>query len=77
MRCMSAPQELPTLVEFDFALQGERYRFRRSQFTHVKRNTKLPELRGKPRVLPTDRRDWKLLKAAVKARYAAGPRSCT
>ncbi|CCX37620.1 exonuclease SbcCD C subunit [Clostridium sp. CAG:1013] len=45
MRCMSAPQELPTLVEFDFSLQGDTYRFRRSQFTHINRNTKAPELR--------------------------------
>lgn len=45
MRCMSAPEELPTLVEFDFSLQGETYRFRRSQFTHINRNTKVPELR--------------------------------
>ena len=45
MRCMSAPQELPTLVEFDFSLQGETYRFRRSQYTHINRNTKAPELR--------------------------------
>ena len=63
MRCMSAPQELPTLVEFDFALQGERYRFRRSQFTHVKRNTKLPELRESHECFQQIDGDWKLLES--------------
>lgn len=45
MRCMSAPPETPTLVEFDFLLNGQAYRFRRSQYTHTNQRTKVPELR--------------------------------
>lgn len=45
MRCMSAPPEAPTLVEFDFMLNGGAYRFRRSQYTHINQRTKAPELR--------------------------------
>ena len=45
MRCMSAGQDVPTVVEFDFALQGEVYRFRRSIYVHINRNTKLPQPR--------------------------------
>lgn len=45
MRCMSAPPELPTLVEFDFGLGEKSYRFRRSQYTHINQRTKEPELR--------------------------------
>lgn len=45
MRCASAPEDLPTTVEFDFSLQGNTYRFRRSLFVRVNRNTKQPQLR--------------------------------
>lgn len=45
MRCVSAPEKLPTKAEFDFALQGQVYRFRRSQYIHINRNTKKPEVR--------------------------------
>ena len=45
MRCASAPESAPTTVEFDFSLQGKIYRFRRSLFLRVNRNTKLPQLR--------------------------------
>ncbi len=45
MRCMSAGPEQPTLVEFDFRLNGQDYRFQRSQFTHENRRTKAQELR--------------------------------
>ena len=45
MRCMSAGQEVPTVVEFDFSLRGEVYRFRRSIYLHINRNTKLPQPR--------------------------------
>lgn len=63
MRCMSAPQELPTLVEFDFALQGETYRFHRSQYTHINRNTKLPELRESHQCSRLEQGEWRLLES--------------
>ena len=63
MRCMSAPQELPTLVEFDFALQGETYRFHRSQYTHINRNTKLPELRESHQCSRLEQEEWRLLES--------------
>ncbi len=44
MRCMSAPAELDTIVELDFMLAGEAYRFRRRQYTYTKRS-KETELR--------------------------------
>lgn len=44
MRCMRAPQDLPTLVELDFSLNEKSYRFRRSQFHKVNRRTKNIEL---------------------------------
>jgi exonuclease SbcC len=45
MRCASAPEEIPTFVEFDFSLQGKTYRFRREQRMHRNRNTKALETR--------------------------------
>lgn len=45
MRCMSAPPETPTLVEFDFALQREIYRFRRKSFLYTNRSSKKQEIR--------------------------------
>ena len=61
MRCGSAPQELPTLVELEFALQGERYRFSRSQYTHINRHTKAPELRESHQCFRLEGEDWALL----------------
>ena len=63
MRCGSAPQELPTLVELEFALQGERYRFSRSQYTHINRNTKAPELRESHQCFRLEGEDWALLES--------------
>lgn len=45
MRCSCAPPELPTVVEFDFSLQGVKYRFRRSRYSHTNRKTKRIEMR--------------------------------
>ncbi len=42
MRCMSAGLDTPTVVEFDFALQGQTYRFRRSRSYTLNRRTKEP-----------------------------------
>lgn len=65
MRCMNAPQELPTVVEFDFALNGSVYRFRRELYYHQNRRTKEFERRdgnecyiiedGQPRLLESGR----------------------
>ena len=63
MRCMSAPQERPTLVEFDFSLQQETYRFRRSQYTHLKRGTKEPELRETHECFRLEEGEFQLLES--------------
>ena len=63
MRCMSAPEELPTLVELDFSLQGETYRFRRSQYTHINRNTKKPELRETHECFRLEKGEFQLLES--------------
>ena len=44
MRCMSAPMDLPTQVEFDFSLGGKAYRFKRSRFYKINRRTKEPQI---------------------------------
>ncbi len=61
MRCMGADDSVPTMVEYDFSLQNKIYRFRRTRYVHINRNTKLPEYRdshecflledGEPRLL--------------------------
>lgn len=38
MRCMSAPPELDTIIEFDFMLGDRPYRFTRRQYTYTKRS---------------------------------------
>lgn len=63
MRCMSAPEDLPTLVEFDFSLQGQTYRFRRSQYTHINRNTKAPELRESHECFRQEDGEFRLLES--------------
>lgn len=63
MRCMSAPQECPTLVEFDFSLQQETYRFRRSQYTHLKRGTKEPGLRETHECFRLEEGEFRLLES--------------
>lgn len=45
MRCMSAADDVPTRVEYDFSLQGKTYRFCRSRFLRPNRNTKELEFR--------------------------------
>ncbi len=45
MRCNAAEDPLPTLVEYDFSLGERVYRFRRSRYVHINRNTKQPEYR--------------------------------
>ncbi len=60
---MSVPQECPTLVEFDFSLQQETYRFRRSQYTHLKRGTKEPELRETHECFRLEKGEFRLLES--------------
>lgn len=45
MRCTRAEDDTPTVVEYDFLLGNDTYRFRRSRYVHINRSTKLPELR--------------------------------
>ena len=73
MRCMSAPEDLPTLVELDFSLQGETYRFRRSQYTYRKRN-KETELRESHECFSGGGGTSSCWKAAVKAPCATPSR---
>ncbi len=63
MRCMSAPQETPTLVEFDFALEQETYRFRRTQYVHLKRGTQEPELRESHECFRWEGEEFRLLES--------------
>ena len=63
MRCMSAPQETPTLVEFDFALQEETYRFCRSQYIHLKRGTHEPDLRETHQCFRLEEGEFRLLES--------------
>ena len=42
MRCMSAGPDVPTIVEFDFSLGGQAYRFSRSRAYTPNRRTKEP-----------------------------------
>ena len=44
MRCDNAPQELPTLVELEFALQGKTYRFHRELELTVNRKGEVREV---------------------------------
>lgn len=45
MRCTTANDSTPTVVEYDFLLGDVTYRFKRSRYVHINRNTKLSELR--------------------------------
>ncbi len=45
MRCAVAGQNDPTVVEYDFSLHDKIYRFRRTRYVHINRNTKQPEFR--------------------------------
>ena len=63
MRCMSAGQDQPTVVEFDFSLQGEEYRFRRSIFLRVNRNTKLPQPRDSHQCFRREQGEFVLLES--------------
>lgn len=47
MRCNAAEDDTPTVVEYDFALGGETYRFHRERYLHINRSTKLPEFRDR------------------------------
>ena len=65
MRCMSAGQDVPTVVEFDFALQGEVYRFRRSIYVHINRNTKLPQPRDSHECYRLENGEFALVESGV------------
>lgn len=63
MRCMGAPQELPTLVEYEFSLGQDTYLFRRTRASHVHRTTKEVELRDSHECYTLEEGQWKLLES--------------
>lgn len=63
MRCMTAPDDAPTLVEYDFSLQDNIYRFRRTRFVHINRNTKLPEFRDSHECFLLENGEFRLLES--------------
>ncbi len=72
MRCMSAPEDLPTLVELDFSLGRPGSA---AANTPRKRN-KETELRNLTECFQWKEGTSSCWKAAVKAPCAAGPRNC-
>jgi len=63
MRCMAARDDTPTLVEYDFSLQDEIYRFRRTRYVHINRNTKLPEFRDSHECFLLENGEFRLLES--------------
>lgn len=63
MRCMTARDDTPTLVEYDFSLQNETYRFRRTRYVHINRNTKLPEFRDSHECFLLENGEFRLLES--------------
>lgn len=63
MRCMAAEDDTPTLVEYDFSLQDKTYRFRRTRYVHINRNTKLPEFRDSHECFLLENGEFRLLES--------------
>lgn len=63
MRCMAAKDEEPTIVEYDFSLQETVYRFRRTRYLHINRNTKEPEFRESHECYVLENGDFRLLES--------------
>lgn len=63
MRCMVAKDEDPTIVEYDFSLQETVYRFRRTRYLHINRNTKEPEFRESHECYVLENGDFRLLES--------------
>lgn len=63
MRCMAAKDEDPTIVEYDFSLQETVYRFRRTRYLHINRNTKEPEFQESHECYVLENGDFRLLES--------------
>lgn len=63
MRCMTAESDTPTLVEYDFSLGDTVYRFRRTRYLHVNRNTKEPEFRDSHECFRLENGEFQLLES--------------
>ncbi|WP_099205480.1 AAA family ATPase [Scatolibacter rhodanostii] len=61
MRCVSAEDETPTIVEFDFQVGKERYCFRRELYRSLKRGTEDYITRDKHECFIWQEEKWKLL----------------
>lgn len=61
MRSTGAADTLDTLVEFDFLLGGESYRFRRSQSIHIVRGSKRREIRDEHGCYRLVNGEWQLM----------------
>ena len=64
-RCAAAalPKSCPLWWSWSSPCKGERYRFSRSQYTHINRNTKAPELRESHQCFRLEGEDWALLES--------------
>lgn len=65
MRCMSAPMDLPTQVEFDFSLGGKGYRFRRCRFYKTNRRTKEPQIQESHECFTLENGEARLLESGT------------
>lgn len=63
MRCMGAADDVPTLADYEFSLLDSVYRFRRTRFVHINRNTKEPELRDTHECFVLEGGEWRLLES--------------
>lgn len=63
MRCMGADESVPTLAEYEFSLLDATYRFRRTRYSRINRNTKEAELRDSHECFVLENGEWKLLES--------------
>ncbi len=63
MRCMAAEDDTPTLAEYDFSLGENIYRFRRTRYLHINRNTKEPEFRDSHECFLLENGEFRLLES--------------
>ena len=68
MRCMEAPDEEETFVEFTFSLGRERYRFRRSRTYYKGRGTGERKVREEHAAYRWDGEGWELLVSGAESR---------
>ncbi len=63
MRCMAAENDVPTIAEYDFSLGEKTYRFRRTRYLHINRNTKEPEFRDSHECFLLENGEFRLLES--------------